>query len=60
VIPRLATPAAIGLVGVMIGAVLTQLLVLDPIWALLPAAYGALFVVIAWYRRREAAALLRR
>lgn len=60
VIPRLATPAAIGLVGVMIGAVLTQLLVLDPVWALLPAAYGVLFVLIAWYRRPEAATLLAR
>jgi hypothetical protein len=60
VIPRLATPAAIGLVGVMIGAVLTQLLVLDPVWALLPAAYGVLFVIIAWYRRPQAAELLAR
>jgi hypothetical protein len=50
-IPRLATPAAIGLIGLMIGAVLTQLLVLAPVWALLPASYGVLFAVIAWYRR---------
>lgn len=50
-IPRLATPAAIGLIGLMIGAVLTQLLVLAPAWALLPAAYGVLFAIIAWYRR---------
>jgi DoxX-like family len=60
VIPRLATPAAVGLVGVMIGAVLTQLLVLDPVWALLPAAFGVLFLAIAWYRRAEAAAFLPR
>src|SRR3954449_9785673 len=32
-IPRLATPAAIGLVGLMIGAILTQVLVLAPVWA---------------------------
>jgi uncharacterized membrane protein YphA (DoxX/SURF4 family) len=51
VIPRLATPAAVGLIGLMIGAVLTQLLVLDPVWALMPAAYGVLFAIIAWYRR---------
>ncbi|GLY91811.1 DoxX family protein [Actinoallomurus iriomotensis] len=50
-VPRLATPAAIGLIGLMIGAVLTQLLVLAPAWALLPAAYGVLFAIIAWYRR---------
>ena len=56
-IPRLATPAAVGLIGVMIGAVLTQLLVLDPVWALLPAAYGVLFAVIAWYRRPQATSL---
>lgn len=60
VIPRLATPAAIGLVGLMIGAVLTQVLVLDPALALLPAVYGVLFVLIAWYRRPEAAAFLAR
>lgn len=60
VIPRLATPAAVGLIGVMIGAVLTQLLVLDPMWALLPAAYGVLFAIIAWYRRPQAGALLAR
>jgi uncharacterized membrane protein YphA (DoxX/SURF4 family) len=60
VIPRLATPAAIGLVGVMIGAVLTQLLVLAPAWALLPAAYGVLFAIIAWYRRPEAEVVLAR
>lgn len=60
VIPRLATPAAIGLVGLMIGAALTQLLVLDPVWALMPAAYGVLFAIIASYRRPQAAALLAR
>ena len=60
VIPRLATPAAAGLIGVMIGAVLTQLLVLDPVWALMPAVYGVLFAIIAWYRRPQAAALLAR
>jgi hypothetical protein len=50
-IPRLATPAATGLIGLMIGAVLTQLLVLDPMWALMPAVYAVLFAIIAWYRR---------
>jgi putative oxidoreductase len=50
-IPRLATPAAIALIGVMIGAILTQVLVLSPVWALLPAVYAVLFAIIAWYRR---------
>jgi uncharacterized membrane protein YphA (DoxX/SURF4 family) len=59
-IPRLATPAAVGLIGVMIGAVLTQLLVLVPVWALLPAAFGVLLAVIAWYRRPQATVLLDR
>jgi hypothetical protein len=59
-IPRFAAPAAVGLIGVMIGAVLTQVLVLDPVWALLPACYGVLFAVIAWYRRPQATALLGR
>lgn len=57
-IPRLATPAATGLIGLMIGAVLTQLLVLDPVWALLPAVYAVLFAIIAWYRRAGFVALL--
>ncbi|MFB9832905.1 DoxX family protein [Actinoallomurus acaciae] len=59
-IPRLATPAAIGLIGLMIGAVLTQLLVLAPAWALLPASYGVLFAIIAWYRRDGFQALVSR
>jgi putative oxidoreductase len=56
-IPRLATAAATALIGLMIGAVLTQLLVLSPVWALLPAAFGVLFAIIAWYHRPQAGAL---
>lgn len=59
-VPRLAAPAAVGLIGLMIGAVLTQLLVLTPAWALLPAAYAVLFMIIARYRRPQATALLDR
>jgi putative oxidoreductase len=59
-IPRLATPAAIGLIGLMIGAALTQVLVLAPVWALLPAGYAVLFVIIARYRRPQATVLLGR
>src|SRR5690348_1719982 len=39
VIPRLAGAAATGLIGVMIGAALTQILVIEPAWALLPVAF---------------------
>jgi putative oxidoreductase len=52
-IPRLASAAATGLIGVMIGATLTQLLVLDPALALFPVVLGVLFAIIAWYRRGD-------
>ncbi|MFC4053615.1 DoxX family protein [Actinomadura syzygii] len=59
VVPRLAGLAAAGLIGLMGGAVLTQVLVLEPAWALLPAAYAAVFAAIAWDRRAESRAVLR-
>lgn len=62
-IPRLAGLAALGLIGVMIGAAVTQVFVLVPAWALFPLALGAVFGVIAWARwpqTKELAALLRR
>jgi hypothetical protein len=34
--------------------------VLDPAWALLPAFYGVLFAIIAWYRGPQVTALLDR
>ena len=47
-IPRLAGPAALGLAGVMAGAVLTHLFLQPPaVLALIPATLGALFVLIA-------------
>ncbi|MFD0905698.1 DoxX family protein [Actinomadura sediminis] len=58
VIPRLAGLAATGLIGLMIGAALTQLLVIEPAWALFPAALGVVFAVVAWDRRAETRALL--
>ncbi|MQA96677.1 MAG: DoxX family membrane protein [Streptosporangiales bacterium] len=58
-IPRLAGPAAVGLVGLMIGAIITQITVIgSPAWALLPAAYLVIFVVIAKYRLPDAHPLL--
>ncbi|MGP4028181.1 DoxX family protein [Actinomadura sp. 3N407] len=59
VIPRLAGLAAAGLIGLMGGAVLTQILVLEPAWALLPAAYAAVFAAVAWDRRAESRRVLR-
>ncbi|QFG19828.1 DoxX family protein [Actinomadura sp. WMMB 499] len=59
VIPRLAGLAATGLIGLMIGAVLTQILVIEPAWALFPAALGAVFAVVAWDRRAQTRAQTR-
>ncbi|GAA4603915.1 hypothetical protein GCM10023195_13120 [Actinoallomurus liliacearum] len=62
-IPRLAAWAALGLIGLMIGAVITQVLVLVPAFAALPAVFGVLFAVIARVRMAQAvspAALFRR
>lgn len=57
-IPRLAGLAALGLVGVMIGAVLTQLFVLGPaVMALTPALFAILFGFIAWGRWPQTKAL---
>ncbi|WP_141575316.1 DoxX family protein [Actinomadura sp. WMMA1423] len=59
VVPRLAGLAATGLIGLMAGAVLTQLLVLEPAFALLPAAFAVVFAAVAWDRRAESRAVLR-
>ncbi|MFB4303560.1 DoxX family protein [Actinomadura sp. NTSP31] len=59
VVPRLAGFAATALIGLLAGAVLTHLLVLDAAWALFPAALAAVCAVIAWDRRAETADLLR-
>jgi uncharacterized membrane protein len=56
-IPRLAAWAALGLIGLMIGAILTQVFVLQPAWALLPAGFGVVFAVIARVRMPQAVRL---
>ena len=58
-VPRLAGLAATGLIGLMIGAILTQLLVLVPVFALLPAALAVVFGLVAYDRRAETRQLLR-
>ncbi|GAA4397806.1 hypothetical protein GCM10023088_81340 [Actinomadura verrucosospora] len=59
VVPRLAGLAAAGLIGLMGGAALTQLLVLEPAWALLPVAFAVVFAAVAWDRRAESRRVLR-
>ncbi|HEX2176572.1 MAG TPA: DoxX family protein [Nocardioidaceae bacterium] len=58
-VPRLAGLAALGLIGVMVGAVFTQLFVLDdPLLAITPVLLGVVLGLIAWGRGRETRALL--
>jgi putative oxidoreductase len=59
VAPRLAGLAATGLIGLMIGAILTQVLVLVPVFGLLPAALAVVFALVAYDRRAETRQLLR-
>lgn len=57
-IPRLAGLAALGLTGVMAGAVLTQVFVLDSVvMALTPALLGVVLGLIAWVRWPQTTAL---
>ncbi|MFD0206863.1 MULTISPECIES: DoxX family protein [Saccharothrix] len=58
-IPRLCGLAALGLVGVMSGAVATELVILgDSDGAVLPALLLVLAAVVAWFRRDTIRALL--
>ncbi|MFF3257227.1 DoxX family protein [Actinacidiphila glaucinigra] len=59
VVPRLAGLAATGLTALMFGAILTHVVVLTPMYALLPAVLAAIFVVIVYDRRTETKTLLR-
>lgn len=58
-VPRLCGLAASGLVGVMTGAVATELFILgDTGGAVLPAILLALAAVVAWFRRDTVRSLL--
>jgi putative oxidoreductase len=58
-VPRLAGAAAIGLMGLMIGAGYTQAVVLDaPAMATTPAILFALCALFAWARRDHIAEIL--
>lgn len=49
-IPILCGLAAMGLVGVMIGAIITEFSVRSPSGAIVPAVLLLLFAFVAWYR----------
>ncbi len=58
-IPRLSGLAALGLAGVMVGAILTHLFVLPPVYyATIPAIFAVGFLLIARARRSEIRALV--
>ncbi|MCY7342627.1 MAG: DoxX family protein [Pseudonocardia sp.] len=53
-VPRLAGPAALGLVGLMIGAVITQVFWFgSPVSTIAPAVLGVMVAFVAWQRRSE-------
>jgi putative oxidoreductase len=59
-IPPLCALAALGLVGVMVGAVGTELFLLEHGDAVLPLILMVLAAVVAWFRRDSLRALLAR
>lgn len=56
-IAPLAGLAALGLMGVMVGAIITELSVRTPAGAVLPAILLVLFALVAWYRWPQTKAL---
>ncbi|WP_067472596.1 DoxX family protein [Actinomadura hibisca] len=58
VVPALAGLAATGLIGLMIGAAIVQVTVIEPAWAALPLAFGVVFAAVAWTERRRTRALV--
>jgi uncharacterized membrane protein len=60
-VPRLAAPAAVGLVGLMIGAAYTQVTVFAaPATTVTPVVLGLVCAAIAWARRADLRALVGR
>lgn len=57
-IPALSGLAALGLVGVMVGAITTELTVRTAAGAVLPAELLVLFAIVAWYRWPQTKALV--
>ncbi|MFG2056783.1 DoxX family protein [Micromonospora sp. NPDC048930] len=58
-VPALCGLAALGLTGLLIGAVVTQLLVFEPATVITPAAYLIPIAVVAWGRRGRTVQLIR-
>ncbi|WP_159943490.1 MULTISPECIES: DoxX family protein [unclassified Nocardiopsis] len=58
-VPALSGPAALGLSSLLVGAALTQLLVAEPVTALVPLAYLVPMALLAWARRERTAHLTR-
>ncbi|OLT28128.1 hypothetical protein BJF83_01155 [Nocardiopsis sp. CNR-923] len=50
-VPALSGPAALGLTALLVGATVTQLLVAEPVLALIPLAYLVPMALLAWGRR---------
>lgn len=60
-VPRLAGAAATGLIGLMVGAAITQVFVLgQPVFVITPIILGALLAVVVRHHRARIADLLRR
>ncbi|WP_116244868.1 DoxX family protein [Nocardiopsis sp. FIRDI 009] len=57
--PALSGPAALGLAALLVGATVTQLLVAEPVTALVPVAYLVPMGVVAWGRRARTVRLVR-
>jgi putative oxidoreductase len=58
-VPGLSGLAALGIVGTMVGATVTEIFVESGRWWL-PVAYGAVAALIAWLRRADVVNLLNR
>jgi hypothetical protein len=57
-IPRLCGLAGLAFVGLMIGAVVTQIVVFDGAFVVPPAITSVIVAIIAWGRRERTAALI--
>lgn len=59
-VPALAGTAAVGLIGLMVGAASTQVLVLDqPLFVITPIVLGVLLAVVVRHHRRRIGELVR-
>ncbi|GAB3805660.1 DoxX family protein [Micromonospora zhanjiangensis] len=59
-VPALSGLAGLGLTALLAGAVVTQILLFDPVTVITPAAYLVPVTLVAWGRRQHTVKLLRR